>query len=186
MIRLARARLADMLSAFLRSLLERPQYPASVLGQAEQGASVLPGVYIDAPSNIYLGRNALINRGCQIYCASGKFIMGADSHLAGDVYVNAAKGVVSIGAGVAIGPKVIILSHSNAVVRDVPIVASRHTADVTIGDDVFIGAASVVLPGIRVDSHAVIAAGSIVNRDVPAKAIYAGVPAKQIGLRDAN
>jgi acetyltransferase-like isoleucine patch superfamily enzyme len=52
-----------------------------------------------------------------------------------------------------------------------------------IEDDVWIGAHVTVLKGVRVGSGAVLGAGAVVTRDVPAGAIVAGVPAKVIGYR---
>jgi len=54
---------------------------------------------------------------------------------------------------------------------------------VIIGDDVWIGAAARVLDGVTVGRGAIIGAGAVVTRDVPAYAIAAGVPAKVIGRR---
>lgn len=54
------------------------------------------------------------------------------------------------------------------------------TSLVTINDDVWIGANAVILPGVNIGSHSVIAAGAIVTKDVPPHTIVAGVPAKII------
>ena len=54
------------------------------------------------------------------------------------------------------------------------------TTPVVIEDDVWIGANAVVLPGVRVGTHSVIAAGAVVTKDVPPHSIVAGVPAKVI------
>lgn len=55
--------------------------------------------------------------------------------------------------------------------------------DVVIGNDVWIGAYGIVLPGVTIGDGAVIAAGSVVTKDVAPYTIVAGVPAKQIGQR---
>jgi acetyltransferase-like isoleucine patch superfamily enzyme len=54
---------------------------------------------------------------------------------------------------------------------------------VEIGEDVWIGAHAVVLPGVRIGSGAVVGAGAVVNRDVPPNTIVGGVPARVIGDR---
>ena len=54
------------------------------------------------------------------------------------------------------------------------------TTPVTIEDDVWIGANVVVLPGVRIGTHSVVAAGAIVTKDVPPYSLVAGVPAKVI------
>ena len=54
------------------------------------------------------------------------------------------------------------------------------TKAVTINDDVWIGANAVVLPGVTIGTHSVVAAGAVVPKDVPPYTIVAGVPAKVI------
>ena len=49
--------------------------------------------------------------------------------------------------------------------------------DVKIGDDCWIGAGSIILPGVRIGNGSVVAAGAVVNRDVPDHVMVAGVPA---------
>lgn len=57
---------------------------------------------------------------------------------------------------------------------------------VVIEDYVFIGPRAVILPGVTIGKGAVVAAGAVVTKDVPALAIVAGVPVKQIGTREAS
>ena len=54
------------------------------------------------------------------------------------------------------------------------------TNPVTIEDDVWVGANAVILPGVTIGEHCVVAAGAIVTKDVPPHALVAGVPAKVI------
>jgi acetyltransferase-like isoleucine patch superfamily enzyme len=54
------------------------------------------------------------------------------------------------------------------------------TTPVIIGDDVWIGANAVILPGVHIGNHCVVAAGAVVTKDVPAHSLVAGVPAKII------
>ena len=56
---------------------------------------------------------------------------------------------------------------------------------VKIGDDVWLGAGTVVLPGIRIGNGSVIAANSVVNKNVPPYEIWGGIPAKKIKDRPA-
>ena len=55
-----------------------------------------------------------------------------------------------------------------------------NTNPVTIEDDVWIGANAVVLPGVTIGNHCVVAAGAVVTKDVPPHSLVAGVPAKVI------
>ena len=54
------------------------------------------------------------------------------------------------------------------------------TKAVVIGDDCWIGANAVVLPGVNIGKHCVVAAGAVVTKDVPAHSLVAGIPAKVI------
>jgi acetyltransferase-like isoleucine patch superfamily enzyme len=95
--------------------------------------------------------------------------------------IRAGNAPVTIGDGCLISQFVSIIDANHGIVRDVCIRDQPHelaTAGVRIGDDVWIGTQAVILPGVRIDTGAVIAAGAVVTRDVPAYAVVAGVPAE--------
>jgi acetyltransferase-like isoleucine patch superfamily enzyme len=54
------------------------------------------------------------------------------------------------------------------------------TNPVTIEDDVWVGANAVILPGVTIGNHCVVAAGAVVTKEVPPHSLVAGVPAKVI------
>ena len=57
---------------------------------------------------------------------------------------------------------------------------------VSIGDHVFVGANTIILKGVNIGEKAIIGAGSVVTRDIPAGEIWAGNPAKKIGMVPEN
>lgn len=63
---------------------------------------------------------------------------------------------------------------------------AMKTAPTIIEDDVWIGSHAVILSGVRIGRGAVIGAGSVVTRDIPANAIAAGVPARVIKMKEAT
>jgi acetyltransferase-like isoleucine patch superfamily enzyme len=96
-----------------------------------------------------------------------------------------ARGGLTIGANVLIGPNVVIVtSQHHWDDPTLPIVAQgHHSAPVHIGDDVWIGGNAVVTAGITLGTGAVVGAGAVVTADVPPYAIVGGVPARVIGHR---
>lgn len=58
------------------------------------------------------------------------------------------------------------------------------TAPIVLKDNVYIGVRSIILPGVTIGNNCIIAAGSIVSKDVPDNSIYGGVPAKFIKSTD--
>ncbi len=84
---------------------------------------------------------------------------------------------ITIGDNVIMAPRVHILAHdaSTKLFLDY-----TRVANVVIGNNVFLGAGTIVLPGVRIGDNVVIGAGSIVSKDIPSNSIAAGTPAKVI------
>lgn len=95
---------------------------------------------------------------------------------------NTVIGPVTIGnhVNLAQGITVTALNH-NFTEKDMRIDEQGvSTTPVTIGDDIWIGANAVILPGVTIGNHSVVAAGAVVTKDVPPHTLVAGVPAKII------
>jgi acetyltransferase-like isoleucine patch superfamily enzyme len=99
---------------------------------------------------------------------------------------NTVIGPVQIGDKVNVAQNVTItgLNHNFQDVRIAIHDQGISTGAVTIADDVWIGANSVILSGVSIGTHSVVAAGSVVTRPVPAWSICAGNPAKVIKQYD--
>jgi maltose O-acetyltransferase len=110
--------------------------------------------------------------------------LGVNSGWGVGCFINAGGGV-SIGNNVLIGPHCVIHSLNHVYLDPKkPIREQGHVArSVVIGDDVWLGAACVVLPGVTVGRGAVVGAGSVVVRDVAAYSLVVGNPAVQIKER---
>lgn len=94
-------------------------------------------------------------------------------------------GPLVIGNNVMMGPDVVILTHSHNIDRvDVPMgQQGSWVRKVTIGNDVWIGMRSIIMPGITIGDGAIIGAGAVVTKDVPDYAVVGGVPARIIRFR---
>ena len=84
---------------------------------------------------------------------------------------------ITIGNNVTFGPGVHILAHdaSTKLFLD-----HTRVANVSIGSNVFIGAHSIVLPGVTIGENVIIGAGSVVSRNIPSNSVAVGVPARVI------
>lgn len=85
--------------------------------------------------------------------------------------------LISIGNDVTLAPNVHILAHDASMWSAL---GYTKIAPVEIGDNVFIGAGSIILPGVTIGSNVVIGAGSVVTKSIPANLVVAGNPAQQI------
>lgn len=138
--------------------------------------------------------NARLERGCKIYNPNN-LIMEDDTNInAGGIVMNTrAKLIMKRGAGAAIELLVITGNHLSIPglrKRDVTDEIkdkydSNHKCDqdVIVEEDVWIGARVTLLAGVHVGRGAVVAAGAVVNKDVPPYAVVGGVPAKVISYR---
>lgn len=140
-------------------------------------------------------RNAYYRYVCRVELTPGSSIhMGAVLYTMGGVTIGPGttidqavrldgRGGLTIGRAVCIAPEVALLTADH----DPQSADFRgRTAPVVIEDHVWLGTRATVLPGVRVGEGAVVAAGAIVTRDVPAFTIVAGVPAVAIGERSRD
>ena len=96
------------------------------------------------------------------------------------------RGGLTMGDHVLIGPNVVIVSsqHRWDLSTELPMIQQGHqSAPVVIGDDVWIGANSVVTPGVTLAEGTVVGAGSVVTSSTEPYTIVAGSPARPIGTR---
>lgn len=130
----------------------------------------------------YVGKEVNIERGASF--GSGKAIeIGDYSGLGQNCQV---PDNIKIGRDVMMGPDVLIIGKNHEFSNlSVPmrLQGTREAKPVVIGDDVWIGACSIILPGITIHKGAIIGAGSVVTHDVPEFAICAGNPARIIKVR---
>jgi maltose O-acetyltransferase len=98
-------------------------------------------------------------------------------------------GVTKIGKDVMMGPNVMIISQNHAfsdLTRSMNVQGEEKSMPVIIEDDVWIGARAIILPSRRIGKGAIIGAGSVVTKDVPAYAIVGGNPARILRYRASS
>lgn len=91
---------------------------------------------------------------------------------------------VEIGRNCMIGPQCYLTDGNHGTAPGMTISSQPMNAKpVILEDDVWLGAGVIVLPGVRIGRGAIIGAGAVVTKDVPAGSVYVGVPAREIGWR---
>ena len=146
-----------------------------------RGSKIYRSVRMDTPPyrQFALGRGSVVESYSCINNAVGDVIIGDHTRIG---LHNTIIGPVSIGNNVnlAQGITVTALNHNFDDATKRIDEQGVSTKPVVIGNDVWIGANVVVLPGVTIGSHCVVAAGAVVTKDVPDHTLVAGVPAKVI------
>lgn len=112
--------------------------------------------YTDFGKNITIGKNVFFNTGCSFQDRGG----------------------ISIGNGSMIGMNVTIATLNHGLSLETRNIA--YPSPVKLGENVWIGSNSTILPGVTIGDNSVVAAGAVVTKDVPENTVVAGVPAKVV------
>lgn len=173
-------RLVDLL--IMNQVETRPRWYVRMLAPLYQhrgrGSVIHRSVRMDTPPyrRFSLGRRSVVESFCCINNAVGDVVIGDNTRIG---LHSTVIGPVSIGSHVnlAQGITVTALNHNFADTERCIDGQGITTKPVVIEDDVWIGANAVILPGVTIGRHSVIAAGAVVTRDVPPHSLAAGVPA---------
>lgn len=137
------------------------------------------------PRNIQIGPDVVIKSGAHICpCNSHALVkIGARTSVGFNTFLYASS-AISIGDDCQIAPFAYIVDSDHGTRKDMPMNQQPNVASpIMIGNDVWIGAHSVILSGVTIGDGAIIAAGAVVNKDVEPYTIVGGVPAKLLGVR---
>ena len=130
-------------------------------------------LYVDA-FDVYAGSRINVNAGAKLSLGSG--YMNHDCVI--DCFDS-----ISIGHHVVISERVVLRDSDNHTIKDMEAISSDEsavTAPIEIGDHVWIGMNVIVLKGVAIGEGAIVAAGSVVTKDVSSHCLVAGVPAKVV------
>jgi len=158
------------------------------------GKSLILGnnVFIDAISigGIEFGDNNTLQNSVIIECTGNinhlgeKLVFGNNVGISHNCFIHV-RGTVKIGSNVIMGPSVSIISENHNF-SDLNTFINKQGVTrrgVTIGDGVWIGTKSIILDGVNIGKNSIVAAGSVVTKDIPENSIFGGVPAKLIRKR---
>ena len=140
----------------------------------ERGHILLDHVYIE-PNVTLVTKSGSIEIGAASYINIGSFLWTEDSKIV-------------IGQHVLLGPYCVLSAANHGIKEfDRPMIHQPYTSiGITIGDNVWLGAGTVVCDGVSIGSNTIIAAGAVVTKDVPAGVLAGGVPCRVIKPRRAE
>ena len=124
--------------------------------EADPTLRVFPPFYTDFGKNITIGRHVFINACCHFQDHGG----------------------VTLGDGCQIGHTVVFATLNHGIAPEDRV--HTYPAPIVLGKNVWVGSNATILQGVTVGDNAIIAAGAVVTKDVPADTIVGGVPAKVI------
>lgn len=132
-------------------------------------------IHMGDPVSYLRSQGAMIGEHCDIYCGIGGF--GTEPYL------------IHIGNNVTLTGGVKLITHDGGtrVYRSTDPRWKPETGlygKINIGDNVFIGTDSIVLPGIEIGTNVIVGAGSVVTKDIPSNVVFAGNPARFIQTLD--
>lgn len=110
--------------------------------------------------SLHIGHRTQIGSSCNIRACGGQIEIGKNCLIAQHVSLIAANHAFQAGA----------------IYRDLPWNSNRH--GITLGDNVWLGAGVIVLPGCRIGENAIVAAGSVVTKNIPPNEIWGNIPAR--------
>jgi maltose O-acetyltransferase len=152
----ARQRARELLARYNASAEE--QLLRELFARVGAEPFVEPPFFCDYGSNTSVGDRFYANTGC--------------------IFLDSAP--VTIGDRVLFGPAVQLLAATHPLEAELRAQSLEYAEPISIGDDVWLGGGAIVLPGVTIGDRAVVGAGSVVTRDVPADVVVAGNPARVI------
>lgn len=139
-----------------------------LLGGRGKNLWITPPFYVDYGNNIYFGNNCEVNMNCT-FLDDNKIIIGDHALIAPNVQIYTAYHPTS--AAERFGPP-----KPDGTFE----FCKTQTAPVVIGDHVWIGGDVIILPGVTIGNNVVIGAGSVVTKDIPDNVIAYGNPCKVV------
>ena len=145
-------------------------------------------ISFDNIRNITIGQGVNIGAFTVVFVTdNSKLQIGEKTYIGEQNNIRAAGGDIIIGKKCLISQQVSIIGSNHIYLKDIPIQEQNDDIEnggVEIGDDVWIGCGSQIMAGVKIGNGAVIAAGSVVTKDVPDNTVVAGIPAKFIKHRE--
>lgn len=165
-----------------------PAFVTSLIYFLRFGAKISPKAEVELSPNLKFGRGAAIGSFTKMKATEGLMEFGQRCGIAtGCFFTAGAKGLL-VGDNFVCGPNVVITSSNYKYDQFGVHLEDQGTTSkgIRIGDNVWIGAGSVILDGTTLADNCIVVANSLVNRRYPAGAVIQGNPAKIMFKRSQN
>lgn len=162
-----------------------PGWVVSLIYFFRFGAKMSPKAEIELSDNLKIGQRCVVGSFSKIKASDGPLVLGNRCGIATGCFMASGEAGLQIGDNFVCGPNV-VMSASNYAYAEVGVdVRDQGTTSrgVRIGNNVWIGAGSIILDGTVLGDNCVVVAGSLVNRRFPNNAVIQGNPAKIIMKR---
>lgn len=180
-------KLADRITIALQSRARNAYW--QMRGVKIEGYSWLQAIEIPRNhSEIQIGKGCALDRGVVLLCSgeiqdNPKIAIGEKTYINRNTFIDSIQSL-EIGSECGIGPGCYITDHDHGLDPTLsPLEQPMVAVPTIIGRRVWIGANVTILKGVTIGDDAVIGAGSVVTKSIPAQAIAIGVPAKVIRLK---
>ena len=136
-------------------------------------------VELESAVHLHRGTTLLTGQG-------GRIRIGTGTHIQPRCQLSAYKSPIEIGQRVEIAPNCTFYPYNHGMAAGQPIRQQplRSKGGIVIEDDAWLSVGVTVLDGVRIGNGAVVGAGAVVTRDLPANSISSGVPARVVKMRD--
>jgi acetyltransferase-like isoleucine patch superfamily enzyme len=138
-------------------------------------------IKINKGNVLSLGNNVYIDDYCSFDCIEGSIYVGDNTFFNTNNKIVSLKRI-SIGSNCLFGPNIGIFDHDHRYdINDLPIISQGYnTKEINIGNNIWIGCNSTITRGVSICDKVVVAANSVVTKDIISTGVYGGVPTKFI------
>lgn len=159
----------ETILGFLKILLYKIIFFNRVYIKLNEKMSCNVKICIKRNSKIYFGRSCRVRRNVSLYCYDGGKIEIGNNTFINEGCIISSRKLIKIGENCDLGNNISIYDNDHDYKENLN---NYKTDKIVIGNNVWIGANSIILKGVKIGDNSVIAAGSIVRKNVPNNSIF--------------
>lgn len=157
-----------------------PRFFVTIYYLRKYGAKISPHAEVELSSNLVFGKGCRVSSFTKIKCGEGPLTIGSRCGFGTGCFISSGESGLDIGDNLVCGPNVVIMASSYKYAkRGVHLHdQGQESKGTRIGNNVWIGAGSIILDGAEIGDDSIVTAGSVVGRKFPAGSQLQGNPAR--------